>query len=104
MMQMFKTMKEQALNRQLGYRTFAALLLICLWGWMPATAIAQETTDSLEVFDYSNPKIVYKSIVARCGFDGRRLKYKEHGTELTRPDQTDPDRVSRLRTCCEHSG
>ena len=56
MMQMFKTMKEQALNRQLGYRTFAALLLICLWGWMPATAIAQETTDSLEVFDYSNPK------------------------------------------------
>lgn len=36
-----------------------------------------------ETFDYSDPKIVYKTIVARCGFDGQRLKYKEHGTELT---------------------
>ncbi len=36
-----------------------------------------------ETFDYSDSNIVYHSIVVRCGFDGQRLKYKEHGTELT---------------------
>tara|TARA_R110002072_G_scaffold303029_3_gene491504 strand:+ start:21295 stop:22488 length:1194 start_codon:yes stop_codon:yes gene_type:complete len=28
----------------------------------------------------------YTSVIARCGFDGESLTYKEHGTELTIPD------------------
>ena len=46
--------------------------------YLPAGSLSGD-----ETFDYSNPNIVYKSIVARCGFDGRELTYKEHGSELT---------------------
>ena len=46
--------------------------------YLPSTTLNKEA----DTFDYSDERILYNSIVARCGFDGQGLlTYKEHGTE-----------------------
>ena len=49
---------------------------------LPLRYLPSSTLDPLaDTFDYSDDSVLYKSIVARCKFDGKTLKYEEHGTE-----------------------
>ena len=45
--------------------------------YLPSADLNRDT----DTFDYSDEKVLYKSIVARCGFDGQTLTYKGHGSE-----------------------
>jgi hypothetical protein len=49
---------------------------------LPLRYLASSNLDKeADTFDYGDESVVYKSIVARCSFDGRKLIYKEHGSE-----------------------
>ena len=45
--------------------------------YFPSSTLDKEA----DTFDYGDESVLYKSIVVRCGFDGRKLIYKEHGSE-----------------------
>ena len=45
--------------------------------YMPSS----DLDENEDTFDFSDERVLYNSIVARCGFDGQTLTYKEHGTE-----------------------
>jgi hypothetical protein len=45
--------------------------------YLPSATLDKEA----DTFDYGDDSVLYKSIVARCGFDGERLIYTEHGSE-----------------------
>lgn len=48
---------------------------------LPISYLPSATLDeNTNVFDYSEPVLLH-SIVARCGFDGQSLAYREHGTQ-----------------------
>ena len=47
--------------------------------YLPSSTLNKEA----DTFDYSDERVFYNSIVARCGFDGQSLTYKEHGTQHT---------------------
>ena len=49
---------------------------------VPLRYIPSATLDKeADTFDYGGEAVLYNSIVARCGFDGHILTYKEHGTQ-----------------------